>query len=168
MIYNIYQSGKLYILALIAVVIYVACINFISSLFFVNAREGYLIKHNGQIRGSYLLGQEIYNSQDFLSYRPREDSKHLHINNVKSCYEPGSKLPLELYVSSASKQDAFVTLEGAYAQIPCLAYSLKLPQSFVKNIIDKNAEKGIWPFFTLTRVNVNKVNYELFLLKEGS
>ncbi|MCE5214639.1 MAG: potassium-transporting ATPase subunit KdpC [Methanobacterium sp.] len=164
--------------------IYPLVITGISQLAFPTQANGNLIKENGVVIGSQLIGQDFSSPQYFHS-RPSAidynsstssgsnlgpDSKKL-IDNVTQNLEavktennlPGNaRVPADLVEMSASGLEGYIYVDSAMIQVSRIAHARNISESEVKKVINDNQEL---PLLGNPIVNVLKLNLALNKLK---
>lgn len=103
--------------------------------------------------------QNLAPSSEVLEERVKNDiDKFLELH-------PGVKkedIPTDLLTSSASGLDVNISPEAAKIQIPAVSKASGISEADLKKIIDKCTEKKDFGFFGQPRVNIVKVNMEIY------
>lgn len=168
-------------------IIYPLVITGISQLAFAEQANGYLIKDNGTIIGSQLIGQNFstpiyfhgrpsvidYNSSTSSGSNLGPTNQKL-INNVTMRIQQvktednlpeNSKVPADLVLASASGLEGYIYVDSAMIQVPRIAKARGLNESEVEQLIKNNKENTFFGFGKEI-VNVLKVNIALDNLKK--
>lgn len=162
--------------------IYPLTVTGISQLVFPFQANGELIKENGTIVGSELIGQNFSSPQYFhgrpsvIDYNASTSmgsnlgpTNKLLINNVtqrmqsiiQENYLPvNSTVPSDLVEASASGLDPNIDLNSALIQVPRIAQARNISESEVKKIVMNNEEYQ-YLYFGAPMVNVLKLNIAL-------
>lgn len=176
----------LVVFTLLLGIIYPLVITVISQLAFPEQSNGYLIKENGTIIGSQLIGQN-FSSPSYFHGRPSAvdynssissgsnlgptnkkliDDVTVRILQIKA--ENGlsnkSKVPADLVLASASGLEGYIYEDSALIQVPRIAKARGLNESEVEQIIKNNKENSFFGFGK-DIVNVLKLNIALDKLK---
>jgi len=175
------------IFTIILGIVYPLVITGISQLAFPEQANGNLIKENGVVVGSQLIGQNFsspqyfhgrpsaidYNSSTSSGSNLGPDNQKLIDNvaqnmaNVKgeNNLSSNSDVPADLVETSASGLEAYIYVDSALIQVPRIAHARNISESEVKNIVKDNEE---FPFFGIGTpiVNVLKLNIALDKLKK--
>ena len=183
------------VLMLITGVIYPLLVTGLSQLFFPFQANGSLIKANGQVLGSQLIGQD-FSGAGFFWNRPSATSTNPYnafdqktltgssgsnlgplsqtlVNNVQARVDAlhkidptnTSSIPVDLVTTSASGLDPDISVAAAYYQIPRVAKARGLSEAVVTNLVDQYTEKRRFGLFGEPRVNVLILNIVLEGLK---
>jgi K+-transporting ATPase ATPase C chain len=155
----------------------------IAKIAFPNKANGSLIKINGAVSGSGLIGQNFAGKKYFHG-RPSANN-YDGLNSGGSNYGPtnrkfieqtgklvgqvkkengllpDAKIPADLVLASGSGLDPHISLESALLQVPRIARERKLNESIINDIIKKNTESRYFGLFGDSFVNVLKVNIAL-------
>lgn len=162
--------------------VYPLVITGISQIAFSGQSNGNLIKENGIVVGSLLIGQDFsspqyfhgrpsaidYNSSTSSGSNLGPDSQKL-INNVteriqelksENSLPSDAKVPADLVETSSSGLEGYIYVDSAMIQIPRIAQTRNISQSEVEKIIKQNEE---FPLLGIGRpiVNVLKLNIAL-------
>lgn len=171
------------IFSILTGVVYPVSITIIAQLIMKDKANGSLIKSNGRIIGSELIGQKFISSKYFHGRPSATDysanisgasnlgptSKKLfelvekEINKIKVENNLASniKIPADLVLASASGLDPHVSLESALLQAQRVANERGISREDVVVIIKKHIERPQFGFLGQERVNVLKLNLEL-------
>lgn len=145
--------------------------------------NGSLIKENGKIIGSKLIGQNFDEPKYFHS-RPSAvnydaagsagsnlgpSSKKLMTqvqNRIKQVRAenniPANKtIPADMVLTSASGLDPHISVENAMVQLPRVAKERNLPEAKIKELIKESTEHDFVGLWGQSAVNVLKLNLEL-------
>ena len=160
--------------------IYLAASITLSNIFFFCNANGSLIKHEGRIIGSKLIGQ-LFESNIYFHGRPSANNykndisgssnfpyysstlkEYVH-NNYKTFLNANSNsLPdLNLIVESASGLDPHITYKGAIAQIDRVSKETGISKENITNIVNKLAKPRILGIFGEKILNTLEVNLEI-------
>ena len=168
-------------------IVYPLVITGISQLAFPEQANGNLIKENGVVIGSQLIGQN-FSSPQYFHGRPSAvdydsssssgsnlgpDNQKL-INNVAQAMttvrsgnslSSNDNIPADLVETSGSGLEGYIYVESAMIQVPRIAQTRNISESEVKNIVMDNEE---FPFLGMGTpiVNVLKLNMALDKLKK--
>lgn len=166
-------------------IVYPLVITGISQLAFSDQANGNLIKQNGEVIGSQLIGQDFsspqyfhgrpsaidYNSSTSSGSNLGPDSRRLinnvteNIENVKSedSISSDGKVPADLVEMSASGLEGYIYVDSAMIQVPRIAQARNISESEVKKVITVNEE---FQLLGKPIVNVLKLNIALDKLKK--
>ncbi len=172
-------------LTLICGVIYPYAITGISQLAFPDQAAGSLVRRDGAIVGSSLIGQ-AFSSPRYFWGRPSATSPMP--NNAASsagsnlgptnpallvavtgriaalkAADPGNAapIPVDLVTTSASGLDPDISLAAAYYQVPRIARERNLPANVVRSLVDRNGKAQYLGFLGEPRINVLALNLAL-------
>jgi K+-transporting ATPase ATPase C chain len=169
--------------------LYPLAVTGLAQLFFRNQANGSLIRLNGRIVGSALIGQE-FNSPQYFHGRPsavkynamasggsnmaptnrklihgiQEHIIRLRRENQLSAAQP---VPADMVTTSASGLDPHISPEGALLQVSRVAKARGLQTERVRQLVQKHIELPFLGAFGAYRVNVLKLNLALDSLKSG-
>jgi K+-transporting ATPase ATPase C chain len=168
----------LFVLTLLVGVIYPLFITAVASLIFPQAAEGSLVRKNGVIVGSTLLGQRFASKKYFYGRPSSTDystmpsgasnlslaSKNLTdlIEARRSTY--GSDAPFDVLTASASGLDPHLSIEGVMYQLDRVAAARGLrPEqtATLRQIIIGYEERPQLRFLGKPRVNILELNLKL-------
>jgi len=170
------------ILALILGLIYPLVITGISQVVFPDQANGELIKVNGKVVGSQLIGQGFispiyfhgrpsavdYNASTSGGSNYGPTNKKLinrvngSINNIRTenGLSANATIPADLVLASGSGLDRYISIDSAELQVPRIAKARNLNESVIRDIINKNKEVP-FPGIGNPVVNVLKLNIAL-------
>ena len=170
------------VLAVICSGLYPLIVFGISQALFRNKANGSLIVVNGDVVGSSLIGQNFTKPEYFqprpsaagngydatasagsnygptnqkLIDRIQRDAKSLHEEN------PSHLVPVDLITTSASGLDPEITPAAAEFQIPRVARERGLPESAVRDLVQKHTYQRDLGLLGEARVNVLELNLAL-------
>lgn len=183
--------GIFALLVLITGVFYPITITGIAQLFFPYQANGSLIRVNGQVLGSELIGQD-FSGPEYFWGRPSATSGHPYnaydqtsltgssgsnlgplskelaenveerINLLKS-YDPenANLIPVDLVTTSASGLDPNISISAAYYQVPRIARERGLDESTVFSLVDQFTEARQFGILGEPSVNALLLNLAL-------
>jgi potassium-transporting ATPase KdpC subunit len=188
---SIFISIRLLILlTLITGIVYPLLITGLAQVFFHDEAEGSLIKRNGVIIGSELIGQE-FDSAAYFRSRPSAVSyqtlpsggsnlswsdKRLNdlVTERKAAFlrenmlNDTTPIPVEMLFASASGLDPHISPQAAFLQVERIAqargFSEDQKQKLI-TLVTKKTEKTQYSLFGEERINVFLVNLELDKIK---
>ncbi len=171
MIKNLVLSAGLYIFCFCIIGLYSVIIYILGSNLWPHQAGGSLIlDKNNNIRGSYLLAQNLKSDKYFQS-RPNKqfhDSCDVALYSTElkeyliSKYDTATGIyDITMLVPSASLHDPFITTREAFLQAPRISRNNKIKLTEVIELIDANSIPPIMPFFELDIVNVMHLNTKL-------
>ena len=163
-------------------IIYPLVITGISQLAFAEPANGYIIKENGTIVGSQLIGQN-FSSPIYFHGRPSVidynsstssgsnlgptnqkllDNVTVRIQKLKEedSLPDSSKVPADLVLASARGLEGYIYVDSAMIQVPRIAKARGLNESQVEQLIKNNKENNFFGFGKEI-VNVLKLNIAL-------
>lgn len=154
----------------------------IAKLVFPGQASGSLIRVNGAIIGSSLIGQSFPSDRYFHS-RPSAagngydatssggsnlaQSNSLLINRIQSDIaqlqqkNSDTPVPIDLATASASGLDPDITPDAAYFQVPLVAKARGVNQGVLRSLIARHIQGRQWGVFGEPRVNVLQLNLAL-------
>ena len=169
-------------MAIVLGLIYPLVLTGISQVVFPYQANGEMIKVNGNIVGSELIGQNFEGSQYFhgrpsaidynastsggsnygptnqkLIDRVNETINQIKTNNTISANET---VPSDMVLASGSGLDRFISVESAIIQVPRIAKARNINESSIKDLIHKTQESTL-PGIGQPVVNVLKLNLAL-------
>jgi len=169
-------------LALVLGIIYPLVITGISQVAFPYQANGEMIKINGNIVGSTLIGQNFDGPQYFQgrpssidynastsggsNYGPTNqkliDRVNETINEIKTndSLSSNATIPSDLVLASGSGLDRYISVDSALIQVPRIAKARNISESAINNLIQKNQETP-FPWIGQPVVNVLKLNIAL-------
>jgi len=149
---------------------------------FHDKANGQLIRQNGQIVGSRLLGQSFTAPRYFHSRPSSAGNGYDAANSSGSNYAPTNKklidriqvdaatlqtdhpradIPVDLVTASGSGLDPHITPAGAEFQVARVARSRGVPESAVRVLVARHTEGRQFGFLGEPRVNVLELNLDL-------
>lgn len=183
--------GIFALLVLITGVFYPLTVTGIAQLFFPYQANGSLIRVNGQVLGSELIGQD-FSGPEYFGGRPSATSSHPYnaydqdsltgssgsnlgplskelVENVEKqikvikSYDPENTnlIPVDLVTTSASGLDPNISISAAYYQVPRIARERGLDESTVFSLVDQFTEARQFGILGEPRVNVLLLNLAL-------
>jgi potassium-transporting ATPase KdpC subunit len=169
-------------MAIVLGLIYPLLITGISQAVFPYQANGEMIKVNGNIVGSELIGQNFEGSQYFhgrpsaidynastsggsnygptnqkLIVRVNETINQIKTNNTISANDT---IPSDMVLASGSGLDRYISVESAITQVPRIAKARNISESSIKELILKTQESSL-PGIGHPLVNVLKLNIAL-------
>jgi K+-transporting ATPase ATPase C chain len=168
-------------------IIYPMFITLVSQVAFNDQANGSLVKKDGKIIGSSLIGQSFTNDS-YFNGRPSEcdydatnsgaynygpASSNLismvkaKIDDVrkKNILGPDSPVPSDMVTASASGLDPDISIENASIQAKRISFLRNIPLARVMEIISNNSESRVFGFWGIDKVNVLKLNLALDSIK---
>jgi potassium-transporting ATPase KdpC subunit len=169
-------------MAIVLGLIYPLIITGISQVAFPYQANGEMIKHNGIIVGSELIGQNFEGPQYFQgrpsainynastsggsNYAPTNqkliDRVNETINQIKTnnSLPANASIPSDMVLASGSGLDRYISVESAMIQVPRIAKSRNISESSINELIQKTQETP-FPGIGQPIVNVFKLNLAL-------
>lgn len=172
-------------MTLLAGLVYPLTVTGLSQVFYPEQARGSLIVHDGQVRGSVLIGQPFTDSKYFWGrpsatgstpYNAASSSgSNLAVGNpgqldaIKSriaalrAADPSNAalVPIDLVTASGSGLDPHISPAAARFQASRVARSRGLEIATVRRLIDQMIEPRQWGVLGEPRVNVLRLNLEL-------
>lgn len=160
----------------------------IGQVAFPNQANGSLIKHNGQIIGSRLIGQQFSSARFFIGRPSATSPAYNAASSSASNYGPtnpallkeirtnlaavlkanpgvkASQVPPSLVESSASGLDPDISPAAAYLQVPRVAKANHLPLSTVQKLVASHITGRFIGIYGAPHVNVLELNLALLKL----
>lgn len=173
---EIITSIKVFIIfSLLLGLVYPLIITGIAQATMSNKANGSLIKFDGKIVGSSLIGQK-FDKPEYFHSRPSAvdynasasgasnlgpSSKKL-IERVKETISKetlnNKTIPADMVLTSASGLDPHISLENAKFQIPRIAKVRNIPETKLEEIVNKNIDSDFLGVWGQHGVNVLKLN----------
>lgn len=144
--------------------------------------DGQLIRRDGQVIGSAIIGQS-FTSDRYFHGRPSaagngydatsSGGSNLGPTNKKLIdridadvaamqkQNPGKEVPIGLVTTSASGLDPDISPAGAFYQVPRVAAARHLPEPTVRALVERHIEGRQLGFLGEPRVNVLELNLDL-------
>jgi K+-transporting ATPase ATPase C chain len=177
------------VLSLLTGLIYPLAITGVVQKLMPEKAAGSLLRENGRIVGSELIGQ-IFTSPGYFHGRPSyvdyrangsggsnlgPSSSRLaeltrqNIDRVRRENDllPNSSIPADLVLSSGSGLDPEISVESARLQVPRVAEARVLKLSEVDKLVDKNIQPSFLGILGQDRINVLRLNIGLDNLSKG-
>jgi len=163
-------------------VLYPLLITAVAQIVFKNKANGQLISRNGEVIGSRIIAQPFTSAKYFhprpsaagngydaansggtnlgptnqkLIDRIQADAKTLHEEN------PSQPVPVDLLTTSASGLDPEISPAAAEFQVPRVARERGLPESTVRDLVQKHTDQRDLGLLGEARVNVLELNLAL-------
>jgi K+-transporting ATPase ATPase C chain len=170
---------------LITGVIYPLLVTGVAQVVFPGKANGSLLKKEGKVVGSELIGQQFSDPKYFWSrpsatspfaynagassgsnYGPLNpallDGAKKRIQDLKAADSSNTQpIPVDLVTSSGSGLDPHISVQAAYFQIGRVSRSRNLAEGKVRLLVEQNTEGRQLGFLGEPRVNVLKLNLEL-------
>lgn len=180
----IIQSLKVYVIFSVVLGLgYPLAITFVAQLSMPYKANGSLIKKDGIVIGSNLIGQG-FTKHGYFHSRPSAvnydatnsgaanlgpsskklmDATAMNIKNVKqdNNLAQGALIPADMVLSSASGLDPHISLENALVQAERVSNARDIPVIILKGMISKNTEPDFVGIWGRPGVNVLKLNMAL-------
>jgi K+-transporting ATPase ATPase C chain len=176
---------SLALLTVLSGVVYPLLILGLAQAFFPTQAEGSLVRRDGKVIGSTLIGQNFTEARYFWG-RPSatmpdpynaaaSSGSNLAPSNpqlakdvaarcialVKAHGNSDAPIPLDLVTASASGLDPHVTVAAMLYQVNRVAAARGIPPSTVRALVEQNVESPAFGFLGEFRVNVLAVNLAL-------
>jgi K+-transporting ATPase ATPase C chain len=163
-------------------VLYPLLITVVAQVVFKDKANGQLVTRNGEVVGSRIIAQPFTSAKYFhprpsaagngydaansggtnlgptnqkLIDRIQADAKTLHEEN------PSQPVPVDLITTSASGLDPEITPAAAEFQVPRIARERGLPESTVRDLVQKHTDQRDLGLLGEARVNVLELNLAL-------
>lgn len=176
---NIITSIKVFIIfSVLLGLFYPLVITGIAQATMPNKANGSLIKIDGKVVGSSLIGQK-FDKPEYFNSRPSAvdynasasgasnlgpSSKKL-IARVKETIRKenlsNNNIPADMVLTSASGLDPHISLANAQLQIPRIAKARNISKIEIKKLVDKNTDPDFIGIWGQQGVNVLKLNIAL-------
>jgi potassium-transporting ATPase KdpC subunit len=175
------------VMAIVLGLIYPLLITGISQVAFPYQANGEMVKVNGNIVGSELIGQSFEGPQYFQgrpsaidydastsggsNYGPTNQKLVDRVNETMSEIRTNDSLtsnatiPSDLVLASGSGLDRYISVDSAYIQVPRIAKARNISETSIKELIQKNQETP-FPWIGQPLVNVLKLNIALNGIKQ--
>jgi len=173
------------VLSLITGLAYPLVITGLSALFFPEKAAGSLVMDRGRVVGAALIGQK-FAAPRYFHGRPSANeydasnsgganlgpASAQFIQEVKARVEqtrrednlrPGSPIPADLVLASASGLDPDISVEAAFIQIPRVARERAVSEEALKDLLARTAEGQ--PSWVEPRVNLLRLNMAIDRLR---
>lgn len=170
------------VFTIITGLIYPLVVTLLAQALFNDQANGSLIKKDGQIVGSRLIGQSFSSNEYFYS-RPSAagvgydatssggtnwgPTNHLLIDRVKvnatslKKENPNSLIPVDLVTASASGLDPDISPASAHFQISRVARARNVSEQQIKDLVTKHTKARQFNILGENRVNVLELNLDL-------
>jgi potassium-transporting ATPase KdpC subunit len=163
-------------------VVYPFAVTGLAQLLFKNKANGQLIRQNGQLIGSRIIGQPFTAAGYFHSRPSAAGNGYDAANSSGSNYSPTNKklidrvsgdvaalqldhpkadVPVDLVTASASGLDPDITPAGAEFQVTRIARERHLSEDSVHRLVARHTRGRQWGFLGEPRVNVLELNLDL-------
>jgi potassium-transporting ATPase KdpC subunit len=162
--------------------IYPFAVTGLAQLLFRDKASGQLIRQNGQLIGSRIIGQPFTAAGYFHSRPSAAGNGYDAANSSGSNYAPTNKklidrvsgdvaalqldhpktdVPVDLVTASASGLDPDITPAGAEFQVARIARERHLSEDSVRRLVERHTRGRQWGFLGEPRVNVLELNLDL-------
>lgn len=168
MIKNCIASIALYFLCIVCISIYSGVVYFVGHTFWQkNAKGSLVLDKDKNIRGSFLLAQQLENAKYFY---PRTKDKFdsccdlalyndkLKYRLLERYYKIGNPYDVSLITPSASLLDPYIMKRDAIKQAVQVAESRGIKLDSLLSLIEKHTLNNSEPFFELEIVNTTILN----------
>jgi K+-transporting ATPase ATPase C chain len=163
-------------------VVYPLAVTGLAQLLFKNKANGQLIRQNGELIGSRIIGQPFTAAGYFHSRPSAAGNGYDAANSSGSNYSPTNKklidrvsgdvaalqldhpkadVPVDLVTASASGLDPDITPAGAEFQVARIARERHLSEDSVHRLVARHTRGRQWGFLGEPRVNVLELNLDL-------
>jgi potassium-transporting ATPase KdpC subunit len=161
-------------------VVYPLVITAVAQVFFPRQANGELIRKNGAVIGSHLIGQDFSTPGYFYSRPSNADYDGLNSGgsnlaptnrqllervegDVKKlqAQNPGAPIPVDLVTASGSGLDPDITPAAAEFQIPRVARQRGMSEAQLRALVQKHTEGRLFGILGEPRVNVLQLNLDL-------
>lgn len=165
---------------------YTLSIGLVGQALWEDSAEGSLIKQNGEVVGSELIGQE-FDGPKFFHGRPSyvrydamksgsqnlgplntklENRVEILLEDILKSYDTEIEVPATLVTESGSALDPHITVQSALFQIPRISRNTGVSEEKLRSLVEKYSEGKLLGIYGLKRINVLKINLELDRLME--
>ena len=163
-------------------VVYPFAVTGLAQMFFKDKANGELIRQDGQLVGSRLIGQPFTAARYFHSRPSAAGNGYDAANSSGSNYAPTNKklvdrvsgdvaalrfdhpsadVPVDLVTASGSGLDPNITPAGAEFQVVRIARERHMSEESVRALVARHTQGRQWGFLGEPRVNVLALNLEL-------
>lgn len=171
------------VLTLLLGVVYPLAVTGLAQLLFPDQARGSLLRRDGKVVGSRLIGQSFAGPGYFHSrpsaagagYDPLASggtnlgptSHKLLVEQVGAAAaaaraeRPGAPVPVDLVTSSGSGLDPHLTPAAGDFQVPRIARERGMPEEVVRQLVQRHTEGRQWGVLGEPRVNVLELNLDL-------
>lgn len=173
------------ILSILTGILYPLLITGLAQLIFPWRSNGSVIVHHNKTMGSLLIGQYFTDEKYFwgrpsATSRVPYDAEHssgsnlafsnpIQVQNVKARVEhwkasnpdQNTPIPIDLVTASASGLDPHISPAAAYYQVSRIAKARNLPESTVRDLVERSIEERTFRIFGEPRINVFLLNLSL-------
>jgi len=164
-------------------IVYPLGITAIAQIIMPYQANGSLIKENGKIVGSKLIGQN-FDEPKYFHNRPsavnydaagsgasnlapsskklmNQVADRIKLVRVENNIPANKTIPSDMVLTSASGLDPHISIQNALLQLPRVAKERNLPESKLKELIKKSTDHDFVGLWGQRGVNVLKLNLEL-------
>jgi K+-transporting ATPase ATPase C chain len=170
------------VLTLLLGVVYPLAVTGLAQLLFPDQARGSLLRRDGKVVGSRLIGQPFSGPGYFHSrpsaagagYDPLASggtnlgpTSHKLADQVGAAAaaaraeHPGAPVPVDLVTSSGSGLDPHLTPAAAEFQVPRVGRERGMPEDVVRQLVQRHTEARQWGVLGEPRVNVLELNLDL-------